>query len=159
MGTRSMISQLQADGTYRAIYCHWDGNPAFNGKILIEHYSDPATLDALLALGALSSLGHEVGTQPIDRNDEENLRTNRQCVAHFRDMGRKWAEAKTLHFEEYEELKDEAYGCDAEYLYTWKKGQWWVEGRRFGGPWGDETTVEAAILQELRGIGQEGDGE
>ena len=41
MGTRSTIGLEYPDGTVRGIYCHWDGYPDNNGKILVEHYTTP----------------------------------------------------------------------------------------------------------------------
>ncbi len=28
-----------SDGIIKSIYCHWDGYPSNNGKILLEHYN------------------------------------------------------------------------------------------------------------------------
>lgn len=38
MGTRSAIVLKREDGKYQGIYCHWDGYPSNNGKILFENY-------------------------------------------------------------------------------------------------------------------------
>lgn len=66
MGTRSFIAQKTEDG-YRAIYCHWDGYPSWNGRILHTHYSDPAKLTALLNLGDISCLGTGLVRSTISR--------------------------------------------------------------------------------------------
>ena len=54
------------DGIVKAIYCHNDGyirNGA--GKILVKHYTDENTINQLLELGDISSLG----TEPIENPD------------------------------------------------------------------------------------------
>ena len=67
MSTRSRIAKLNDDGSIRVIYCHSDGYLSYNGRILLEHYTDPAKVDALLDLGDISSLGEEIGEQhPFD---------------------------------------------------------------------------------------------
>ena len=42
MATRSTIAMKTEDGKVRAIYCHWDGYIAYNGKMLIGEYTDRA---------------------------------------------------------------------------------------------------------------------
>lgn len=61
MGTRSTIAIELADGAVQQVYCHWDGYLSHNGKILLEHYSDPLKLQKLTSLGGISSLGREIG--------------------------------------------------------------------------------------------------
>jgi len=50
-----------AYGTVSAIYCHWDGYPEYNGKILKECYSDKDKLQQLLELGDISALKEDLG--------------------------------------------------------------------------------------------------
>ena len=50
MATRSAIGLKKIDGTIEAVYCHWDGYPAHNGKILMNHYPVDKT-QRLLAEG------------------------------------------------------------------------------------------------------------
>ena len=60
MGTRSTIALEYADGTVGQVYCHWDGYLSNNGKILLQHYTDPFKVRALLDEGDMSSLDTEV---------------------------------------------------------------------------------------------------
>ena len=39
MSTRSWIGMVNKDGTVNASYCHFDGCPSGNGKILLENYT------------------------------------------------------------------------------------------------------------------------
>ena len=61
MATRSTIAIERKDGTVAQVYCHWDGYPEHNGKVLLEHYSDPAKRERLIEHGDISSLGEDIG--------------------------------------------------------------------------------------------------
>jgi len=63
MATRSTIALEFADGTVEQVYCHWDGYLAYNGKMLLEHYSNPFVLRDLIDLGDISSLKPTIGTK------------------------------------------------------------------------------------------------
>lgn len=66
MGTRSRIGIENEDGTVSSIYCHWNGYPSNNGKILVEHYTDREKVKELIALGDISSLRRNVSpVEPI----------------------------------------------------------------------------------------------
>lgn len=41
----------QEDGSYKSIYCHWDGYPEYNGLILFENYKDKNKVEKLINLG------------------------------------------------------------------------------------------------------------
>ena len=56
MGTRSTISIKTKDNKFKTIYCHWDGYPSNNGRLLLEHYGDEKKVKELIELGDISSL-------------------------------------------------------------------------------------------------------
>lgn len=57
MGTRSDIIVKHPDtGEYASIYCHWDGYPSHNGRILLEYYQTYDEVVALISEGQLSTL-------------------------------------------------------------------------------------------------------
>lgn len=56
MGTRSRIGIELPTHSVVSVYCHWDGYPEFNGKILVQHYSDRDSVKALIDGGSMSSL-------------------------------------------------------------------------------------------------------
>src|SRR5206468_10072588 len=67
MSTRSLIACKNEDGSIDLIYCHSDGYPSHNGRILLENYQSPAKVRQLIALGDIYSLGEEIGRRhPID---------------------------------------------------------------------------------------------
>ena len=74
MGTRSTIALEFADGTVEQVYCHWDGYPEHNGELLVNHYTSPAAITALMELGDLSSLDV----------------TPSSCTAYHRDRNEPW---------------------------------------------------------------------
>lgn len=91
MSTRSLIGKTNPDGSVTYIYCHFDGYPEGVGKTLSLHYQDAAKVDALLALGDISSLGEEIGTK-----HSFNDRPAGETTAYGRDRGEKGTEAKTV---------------------------------------------------------------
>ena len=63
MATRSTIGVLNTDGSVSAVYCHWDGYPEHNGKILMENYTTEEKVRELIGFGSISSLGAKIGEQ------------------------------------------------------------------------------------------------
>lgn len=61
MATRGTIAIQREDGTVAQIYSHWDNYLEGNGALLVNHYTDPAKIEALIAEGDISSLDREVG--------------------------------------------------------------------------------------------------
>lgn len=116
MGTRSTIGMVNSNGGVVGIYCHWDGYPEHNGRILIEHYRTPDRIRSLLKLGDLSSLGPKIG-----RKHKFDQYIEGVCTAYGRDRGEKNTEA-TLFVDEAEFLKDDR-GQDFTYLF--KEGKWY----------------------------------
>jgi hypothetical protein len=55
MSTRSAIIVKDGD-IYRGVFCHWDGYPSWNGKILQEHYNSLDRALALVSLGWIEVL-------------------------------------------------------------------------------------------------------
>lgn len=69
-----MIGVLLPNNRIRAIYCHWDGYPSYNGKILLDHYGRKE-VEKLLELGDRSTL-HDTPSKEgtyIDRGELPDL--------------------------------------------------------------------------------------
>jgi hypothetical protein len=65
MSTNSAIGVV-VNGKIKSVYCHRDGYVDGVGKTLVENY-DQAKTEQLVSLGAISSLGSEIGRQhPFD---------------------------------------------------------------------------------------------
>ena len=118
MATRSNIAYKTAEGKIRSIYCHWDGYVANNGKILLENYTDQAKIEALVALGSLSSLGEELGEQ--QDFDDRSSQKDSWCLAYGRDRGEVDVEAR-----EYDSIPDWIDDME-EYAYLWNGQDWLV---------------------------------
>jgi hypothetical protein len=154
MATRSTIAMKTEDGKVRAIYCHWDGYIAYNGKMLMGEYTDPAKVKQLIDLGDISSLRKDIGEKhPFDRNHEEpELEIYEDwCMAYHRDRGEEWARVAP---KTYDTVGDwvEGYGDSwVEYFYLFDGRDWLVnkysEKDDNGFPIFDYVEVEA--LKEI----------
>ena len=60
MSTRSLIGKVQPDGKIKAVYCHFDGYPSYNGVTLDTYYTDPKKVDELISGGGFPSLEEDV---------------------------------------------------------------------------------------------------
>jgi len=100
MSTRSVIAIRNTSGDYDVIYCHWDGYPENNGRILHNHYNTLEKAQELIALGDLSSLAE----------------TAAECKT-YKDRGDDWDKVKPSKVYSYRGVKDY---CDwAEFMYIW----------------------------------------
>lgn len=129
MGTRSAIGIKNSDGSVTAIYCHWDGYPSYNGRILADHYGDEAKVRELIALGDISSLKAEIGEKhPFDtytlKPEELDPRWDQWTTAYGRDRGETDIDAR-----EFVSKADYAnrFGSAAEYHYLYEDGVWMVQ--------------------------------
>ena len=113
MSTRSHIGVRNLDGTVDYIYCHWDGYPENNGKILTENYADMDKVNGLMKLGDLSSLGEEIG----EKHDFNN-RIEGMCHAYGRDRGETRVGVTTTSFNKL--IKDD----NVDYVYVFDGDYW-----------------------------------
>ena len=113
MSTRSYIGIRNTDGTVDYIYCHFDGYPEHNGKILTKHYTNINKINELLKLGDLSVLGEDIGEQQSFNN-----RISGCCLAYGRDRGETNTEMKNGDFHEL--IND----MMIDYVYVWDGDYW-----------------------------------
>jgi hypothetical protein len=116
MATRSHIGLRNLDGTVDYIYCHWDGYPEHNGKVLTEHYQTVDKVKQLLELGSLSCLAAEIGEKQ-DFNDKSTQKDN-WCLAYGRDRGEPNTSKRNKLFGAL--LKDD----NVDYLYVFDGDYW-----------------------------------
>ena len=122
MATRSVIAKIEAKGiggaddTIKAIYCHNDGYLSNNGKILDLYYTDNTDeqdakdkVNELLAGGDISSLKDTI----------------EDTIFYMRDRGESNKEATTLK-DESALLEFAFEQCDAEVVYMYAYGAWYV---------------------------------
>ena len=117
MATRSNIAYKTAEGKIRSVYCHWDGYVANNGKILLENYTDIEKIEALVALGSISSLGAELGEQ--QDFDDRSSQKDEWTLAYHRDRG------EQLVVNEYDDIPSWIDDME-EYAYLWNGKEWLV---------------------------------
>ena len=132
MSTRSRIGVIRthdASGepeTVESIYCHFDGYPEGVGAILADQYTDAAKVDALLALGAVSCLGAEIG----EAHDFDSHRGNDTCLFYGRDRGEEGVASCTHSYGDWPDS-----GQEYEYLLT--ATGWVYRESAYGKPSGD----------------------
>ena len=117
MATRSYIGIRNSDDSVEYIYCHCDGYPSHNGRILTEHYNELDKVKALVALGDLSRLGREIGGKQ-DFNDRYSQNED-WCLAYGRDRGENNTSARSDRFKRV--VTDE----NVDYVYVFD-GECWV---------------------------------
>lgn len=120
MATRSHIGMLQENGEIHFVYCHWDGYPSHNGKILLENYGQEEKVKALLELGSISSLRPRVAPEEGEEHDFEKPLED-VTIAYHRDRGEEKAQTNIC----YSEKGYVAKGEWVDYQYLFKNGKWY----------------------------------
>lgn len=127
MSTRSLIAAKMSDGTIKFVYCHWDGYPAHNGKLLLDFYNTQEKVEALLELGSISSLREKLapaeGVKHTFDDPAEDV-----TIAYHRDRNEPWAYTHPYTYENKTLLYQLSDTFDAEYIYLFMDGKWhWTE--------------------------------
>ncbi len=131
MGTRSRIAFPSTGEQFKSIYCHWEGNPAWVGKVLVEHYASAARAKALIKVGDISTLRARLAPAKGVVHTFENPVCD-TTVAYGRDRGDKDCQALTSN--NFSALVFAAGECNAEYVYVFADGKWlytpisWLSG-------------------------------
>lgn len=138
MATRSRIGILNEDGTVSSVYCHWDGYPSHNGRILSTSYTDTEKVRKLINLGSISFLDDEVET-----SDPHTFEKPKEgvTVAYHRDRGEDYNPPRINgSLDEYFEDDNEEYG------YLFVDGEWLVKPC-----YGDRPiqTIKEALAEDL----------
>lgn len=115
MATRSFIALKHSDNTFSGVYCHWDGYPEHNGKVLRDEYADRTKIVDLIDGGGISSLKTD---SDWDRNPMP------AGVLYYADRGE---QHDPQHFESVVDLEDTARDMGCEYLYVYDENKWTCE--------------------------------
>jgi len=117
MSTRSNIAMVLKDGkSAKMVYCHSDGYPSWNGKILLENYDTDEKVAELIKGGNMSSLGPVLGEKHDFDNRPEGVTTY-----YKRDRNESDQEPQRVKLKPgvgWESILEQ------EYLYLWDGFKW-----------------------------------
>lgn len=125
MSTSCLISKQIETNKFNTIYCHFDGYLDGVGRTLLDDYSNPDKVDALLSLGDISSLGSKLEADE-DGHSFDNPFSD-VVVAYHRDRGDPIEQTKSVNYTFNELVKhdvDFIYIMQKDnnwYVYNWKK--------------------------------------
>lgn len=121
ISTRSNIAKKIGEDAYLTIYCHADGYLTYNGAMLLDNYNTPERVDALLALGDLSTLQEKLEPDPNSPHSfDYNERQKGVTVAYGRDRGDSETEARVFSLAQ---LNNESNWT--EYVYIFDENNKW----------------------------------
>ena len=143
MGTRSNIAYEKENGKVVVMYCHYDGYPEYNGRVLQEHYSHPNQATALVDNGYQSGL-----KETIEESNE----------------GRVHKEEPTTYNSIHNFLLD--LQGDVEWVYLFTNNEWKVAEVKYiklpNGDWGngslhtnDFTPLWAYFIKSNNAVGNQ----
>ncbi|MEW5675521.1 hypothetical protein ABGT15_04345 [Flavobacterium enshiense] len=126
MATRSIIAIKINSTKVKFVYCHWDGYPQHNGKILLNHYNDFLKINELIEHGGISSLGESVNA-PSDVSHSFDKPVENVTVFYGRERG-----DKNSHHTEVKTVKAldkffEHWGTEWVYYYDYSKCKWFFK--------------------------------
>lgn len=148
MSTRSFIAR-KTDIGYEGVYCHWNGYLDYNGRMLLEEYSDSEKLKLLLSFGDMSVLGSEIG----EKHDFNDNAKGTVTTYYGRDRGETGELITTKKFAMFPMLLIYAADVGCEYVYLFEDGHWkYCErglqffGQSDGSEFADFNDLEKALV-------------
>ena len=139
MATRSRIAIEDQTGKVRSIYCHWDGYPSNNGRILLEHFQTQEKVESLIELGSISSLNKNVEIPEGVSHSFDNP-ANDIVVAYHRDR------AEDLVIKEHESVNDFVKSDVEEYGYIFTAAGEWLFANGHIGAYDREAVLLENVL-------------
>ena len=110
MGTRSRIGIQLKDNSVLSVYCHYDGYPAFNGRVLRDHFDTPEKVKDLIDGGDMSCTWTNAGwnNETLESNapryDESIFdfldKKNNEEYAYIWTVNSEWVAFKMNEFED-----------------------------------------------------------
>ena len=101
MGTRSNIIYEEPTGEVLSMYCHYDGYPSHNGRILFDQYNSAKKAKALVEIGYARVLDEGIEVDPERPNEMERHRNLNSYM---------WSVDEVM----------------IEYIYRYAGDDWWV---------------------------------
>ena len=136
MGTRSRIGIQLKDDSILSVYCHWDGYPSFNGKVLREFYDTKEKVTQLINGGNISSLHTNVGWKNETLPEVGPL--------YYTSRGESIEENEPELSKDHGEYLKMSGDADEEYSYLFADGEWMCYNTR---TW-DEKYMEREEIPE-----------
>ena len=134
MGTRSRIGIQLKDDSILSVYCHYDGYPSFNGRVLREFYNTKEKVSQLINGGNMSCTWTNAGWN--------NETLPEMGPLHYTMRGESIEDnAPELSKDHGEYLKMSA-DSDEEYSYLFADGEWICYNTR---SWDDAFMEKAEI--------------
>ena len=127
MATRSFITIKHKDNTYSGVYCHWDGGPDHNGKILTKDYQARSKVVDLIDGGDMSSLKTNTTWESTFKEDAYT-NTREEQPLYYKKRGDEDVDPK--HFKTYQQMYKYAKNSGCEFIYTFddtvgEDQPWW----------------------------------
>lgn len=119
MGTRSAIAFRDDNGRITGKYSHYDGYPAYTGKMLEQHYKDDRRVFEMIQLGDQSFIAPNY----IPKGEHSFNSPEEDCIVFYgRDRGETGVEPKS--FDTIAEFVEWYAGAGCEYFYIWDGKDW-----------------------------------
>ena len=116
MSTNSTIS-IRTEKGGKTIYSHWDGYPAWNGKMLKNYYKTREQVEELISMGNVSILHKKIGRK-VEFNGFDSQK-EKQCLFYTRDRGETGQEATTFKIKPKRDTLQQ-------WNYLFENGKWFV---------------------------------
>jgi hypothetical protein len=127
MSTHSIIALQLTNGQIVSAYCHFDGYPSHNGRILLENYKTFEQVRKLVTGGDMSSLGEK--SEKVAGHSYVTP-VEGYTVYYGRDRNETEVGAKT--HKDREAFEDYASESPGEYIYLFANNKWyWDRDARF----------------------------
>ena len=116
MGTRSRIGIQLSDDSIMSVYCHWDGYPAFNGRVLRDNYDTVEKVRELIDGGNISALHTNAGWNNETLPEVGPL--------YYTSRGESIADNEPEISKDHGEYLMLSADADEEYSYLFANGEW-----------------------------------
>ena len=116
MGTRSLIGKQLNDGSILGVYCHYDGYPEFNGRVLRDNFNTADKVAALIDGGDMSCTWTNAGW-----NNETLPETG---PLYYTSRGESIANNEPELSKDHGEYLMLSANADEEYSYLFADGEW-----------------------------------
>ena len=119
MNNRAIVGKVDPQGIGLAVYLGHRGEPDAAGPVLLEHYSEPDSIDRLIERGSIAWLAE----------------TPEQSVSYHRGYGFCWPRCRPFEFEGGTDQFFRIYwNAMAEWLYVWTPDGWLASPAMPGAP-------------------------